>query len=98
MVRRIIWSERAILERREILLYWIKRNKSKSYSIKLNKLINEEIKILAKSPFIGRETDEVNVRIKVIRDYLLFYEIRNDELHILTLWDSRRNPGSFQFK
>ncbi len=98
MVRRIIWSKRAILERQEILLYWIERNKSKSYSIKLNKLINEEIKILAKMPFIGRETDDPNVRIKVIRDYLLFYEIRNNELHILTLWDSRRNPESFQLK
>ncbi|ODS83183.1 MAG: addiction module toxin RelE [Cytophagaceae bacterium SCN 52-12] len=98
MVRRIIWSKRAVLERQEILLYWVERNKSKSYSIKLNKLISEEIKILAKNPFIGRETDDADIRIKVVRDYLLFYEVRDNELHILSLWDSRRNPGSFQLK
>ena len=50
MVKKIIWSERAINERTEILQYWINRNKSKVNSLKLNALIKEEITVLGKFP------------------------------------------------
>ena len=42
--RKINWTEKANFERKEILDYWIRRNKSKNYSIKLNKLFIETLK------------------------------------------------------
>jgi len=98
MVKKIIWSERSIQERTEILHYWIERNKSKTYSLKLNTLIKEEVTVLSKFPMIGRDTDVINVKVKIIKDYLLYYEIKNNELHILTIRDGRQNPKSFRIK
>jgi hypothetical protein len=39
MAREIIWTATAKIQRKELLTYWIDRNQSKAYSIKLlNKL------------------------------------------------------------
>jgi len=92
MAKRIIWSKRAQNDRMEILKYWTDRNKSKNYSIKLARLFKEAIKLISNYPEIGKPTDEVNVRIKVVRDYFLIYEVEKDQISILTIWDSRQNP------
>ncbi|MCT4331057.1 type II toxin-antitoxin system RelE/ParE family toxin [Elizabethkingia anophelis] len=94
--RKIIWMQKANIERRDILEYWIDRNKSKKFSIKLNKLIVGTIKQIAENLGIGRKTNLENVRVKIIRDYLLFYEFDENYLKILTLWDGRRDENSLQ--
>ncbi|WP_260442046.1 type II toxin-antitoxin system RelE/ParE family toxin [Elizabethkingia anophelis] len=68
--RKIIWTQKANIERRDILEYSIDRNKSKKFSIKLNKLIVGTIKQIAENPGIGRKTNLENIRVKIIRDYL----------------------------
>jgi len=50
MAKQIIWSLTAQLDRKEILLYWINRNKSRTYSKKLNKLFIEAIQLIAEFP------------------------------------------------
>ena len=62
--RKIIWTQKANIERRDILEYWIDRNKSKKFSIKLNKLIVGTIKQIAENPGIGRKTNLENIRVK----------------------------------
>lgn len=88
--RKIIWTQKVNFERKEILEYWILRNKSKTFSLKLNKLIVDTTQSLAEHPTIGRKTDLENVRVKIIRDYLIFYEFSKSELVILSIWDGRR--------
>jgi len=92
MVRKIIWSKKAIQQRKDILAYWSERNQSDAYSKKLNTLFRNEVNILAKYPNIGRMSDIENVRIRVVKNYLLFYQEKNKELQILSIWDSRQNP------
>ena len=89
--RKIIWTITANLERKEILEYWILRNKSKRFSIKLNYLILQTLEVLRENPTIGRRTNIDNVRVKLIREYLLLYEFTDAELIILSMWDARRN-------
>lgn len=89
--RKIIWTNTANLERKEILEYWILRNKSKRFSIKLNYLILQTLEVLRENPRIGRRTNIDNVRVKLIREYLLLYEVTDTELIILSIWDARRN-------
>ena len=72
--RKIDWTEKAKFERKEILNYWIRHNKSKNYSLKLNKLFADTLIQVAQRPIIGRITEFENVRVKIIRNYLLFYE------------------------
>jgi plasmid stabilization system protein ParE len=74
MAKQVVWSHRAQLDRKQILDYWQKRNKSNAYSSKLNQLFKEAIKIINDFPQIGKPTDDINLRIKVIKDYLIIYE------------------------
>lgn len=92
--RKIIWTQKANIERKEILEYWILRNKSKTFSIKLNKLIIDTSYLLAEHPTIGRKTSFKDVRVKIIRDYLIFYEFSKSELIILSSWDGRRDENT----
>ena len=92
MVRKIIWSLNAKKHRLEILQYWIDRNKSTIFSKKLNTLFIEAIKLIALNPSIGHLTETENIRVKIIRDYLVVYEIKEEEIHILCIFDGRRNP------
>jgi plasmid stabilization system protein ParE len=96
MLREIVWSRRAIQENIEILEYWINRNKSDSYSIKLDKLFKENINLVASIPELGKPTDFPFVRIKIIRDYFIYYRIKPNAIEILSVWDSRRNPQKFK--
>lgn len=92
MAKRIIWSLKAQNDRKAILIYWINRNKSKTYSKRLNNLFVEAIKIISVFPEIGKKTDMPGVRLKIVKDYLIFYEIEKDAVLILSIWDNRRDP------
>jgi len=98
MVREIIWSEKAAFERKEILNYWIARNKSNSYNKKLNNLFQNNIRLIVEFPDLGTETDVPNVRVRVVNVYLIFYEVVEDEIWILCIWDGRRNPENLKIK
>ncbi len=96
MALKIVWSPLAQQKRKELLTYWNKRNSNNSYSKKLNTLFIVAAKQLSKFPNIGRDTDIKGVRIKIVRHYLLFYEVSDTAIHILTIWDSRQNPNEFK--
>ncbi len=97
MVKQIVWSRRAQTDRKYILKYWNKRNKSTHYSRKLNGLFKEAVKLIADYPEIGKPTDDKNARIKIVKDYLVIYEVdEKDRLLILTIWDSRQDPKKLE--
>ena len=88
MAKEVIWSEQAVKDLENILRYWNLKNKSNTYSIKLNQLFREAVKIIAEYPVIGRPTDVKNVRAKKLRDYFIFYEEREKQIDILSIWNT----------
>lgn len=92
MVKKIIWSKTAKASKKEILIYWNNRNKSNTFSQILDKLIHDGIKSISEFPTSGKATSNKEIRIKIVRDYLVFYKISNEEILILLIWDGRRNP------
>lgn len=90
--KQIIWASRAQQDRLKILEYWLNRNKSINYSKKLYALINSATEILSVYPEIGKPTEIENVRVKIVRDYLIIYETKKDRIEILTISDSRQDP------
>lgn len=94
--RKINWTKEANIERKEILAYGIFRNKSKTYSMKLNRLFIDTLEILSDSPAIGRKTNFENVYVKIISNYLLFYEFDNAQIKVLSIWDGRREERLIQ--
>ena len=96
MAKQVIWSLRAQNDKKEILDYWRQRNKSNTYSKKLNELFKESIKIILDFPQIGKVTDDTKARIKIVRDYLIIYEETETQIFILTIWDSRQDPDKLK--
>lgn len=96
MARQVIWSRRAQNDKKEILDYWRRRNKSNTYSKKLNELFKESIQIIVDFPQIGKTTVESDTRIKIVRDYLIIYEETEMRILILTIWDSRQDPDKLK--
>jgi addiction module RelE/StbE family toxin len=94
MVKKIIWSEHAHKSRKEILQYWIDKNKSPTYSVKLNLLFKEAVQLLSEFPRIGKLTTIEGVRAKIVRDYYIFYQEKSDRIFILSIWDTRQDPQS----
>jgi len=70
--RKIIWSHRAKIRRFEILEFYIDRNKSKTFSKKLNDQFNKAIRLLTKYPNMGIKTDIDVVRGLIIDKFVLF--------------------------
>ena len=96
--RKIIWSQRATIKLFEILDFYINRNKSKSYSIKLYKRFTKELNLLRKQPDLGRITDDESVRGLIIEEFILFYEITEHQIIIHTVWDCRQNNEDLKIK
>ena len=95
--RKIIWTLKAKNQLFSILEYFAKRNKSKTYSIKLHKKIKSEILITLKQPNIGKQTDILNIRGLIIENYIVFYELLDTNIIILNIWDCRQNPENLNF-
>jgi plasmid stabilization system protein ParE len=90
--REIIWTKVSEIQLQEILEFFINRNKSGEYSKKLYKKFKTELKTVAKNPEVGIKTRLDQIRGLIIDDYILFYEILEDRILILKVWDCRQNP------
>lgn len=95
--RRIVWTTPAKLQLKAIFEYFNFRNKSKLYSLKLNRLIQTELRILLQQPTIGKKTDSINIRGLLIENYYVFYEINETHIIILFVWDTRQNPKHLKY-
>ena len=93
--KEIRWSLKAVHDKIDILDYWINRSQSKTYSQKLDQLIDQATKEITRYPESGKVTDFKNVRIKIVRHYLIFYRIQEKHIEVVRIWDSRRNPTNF---
>lgn len=96
MAKQIIWSDRAKTDKRNILSYWRKRNKSNDYPKKLNRIFKESIYAISVSPFSGKKTNYSNAKVKIVRDYKIFYDETETSIEILTIWDTRQNPSKLK--
>ena len=92
MVKKIEWSHASVLDRFHIYQFWVEKNKSDSYSIKLEMLFNEAAKLISEFPEIGTQTDLPNLRVKLIRTYKLFYLNLPDKIQFVRVWDTRQDP------
>ena len=98
MVTKIIWSKRAKIEFKDILQYWVTRNKSNTFSLKLSALMEDQLNLILKFPKIGRKTDVPNVYVKIVKSYFIFYEIIDQSLYVLSVRDGRRDPKTLNIR
>ena len=89
---KIEWSIEARLDLIDILEYYLERNKSVVYSNKLNSKITRSIKLIAQNPFIGIKSEIESVRALITGDYQIIYEIFDNLIVVIMIWDCRREP------
>jgi toxin YoeB len=95
--RRIVWTHSAKIQLYQILEFFNERNQSKVYSLKLYRKINSEINTLLQQSKIGKKTDIINVRGLLIENYYVFYELKEDCILILNVWDTRQDPEKLDY-
>lgn len=98
MVKKIEWTQTSLEDRFKIYTFWVEKNRSDSYSKKLEILFNEAARLISEFPEIGTETDFPQLRVKVIKSYKLFYLNQVDKIKIVRIWDSRQDPTILEFQ
>lgn len=100
MARKLVWTEKALLTKKEIFEYWNEATGSKKYSRKLEVEFNKLTESLLSFPFLGREIENYDARIVVIGDYSIIYKLlqknSHSEVRILQIWDTRRDPDKLK--
>jgi plasmid stabilization system protein ParE len=89
---KVEWSIEARLDLIDILEFYIVKNKSALYSKKLNSKISKSIKLITKNPLIGLQSQIDSVRALITGDYQIIYEILDNLIIIIMIWDCRRDP------
>jgi toxin YoeB len=92
MVRKIIWSQIAYDSFECLLIYFQQKTGSKKYSKSLNQHIKIAISRLASFPHLGRKTEHPSVRALVEGHYKILYHLKEDQIIILMVWDTRQDP------
>jgi plasmid stabilization system protein ParE len=97
MAKPIRWSLVAENDRFSILEYWKIRNQNTNYSKKLDRIFKKSTKQISNFPLIGRPTEHENIRLFIVKEYIVVYEISPEFIDILKIWDSRQDPEKFKF-
>lgn len=90
--REVIWADAAKADAYRILEYWNERNSSGSFSKKLLSEFDEAARQISQHPRIGKNTDVEGVRYIMVRDYAITYHVTEKIIHIVSVWDERRDP------
>jgi hypothetical protein len=69
----IFWTNTALKQRNYTFEYWNERNKSTTYSKKLNSSIKERTNILKTNPELGKKTEFNNTRVISLGHYSILY-------------------------
>jgi len=90
--RNVIWTRTADIQLVGILEYWVTKNKSNSYSIKLLKLVTDRTIQIAKNPELYKRTAFKNIRVASLGNYSIYYKTTEVEIIITAFWDNRQDP------
>ncbi len=88
----IFWTQTALKQRNYTFEYWNNRNKSNSYSKKLNSSIKERTNLLKTNPELGKKTEFNNTRIISLGHYSILYKKIDLKIIITGFWDNRQDP------
>lgn len=90
--RTVEWSKEALMDLIEIMNYYIKRNKSKTYSQKLNRDIRLKLKTIDFTVALPQKTSVENLFYFTHNHISVCFEIANNSLKVQLVIDDRRSP------
>ncbi|MFZ1705832.1 MAG: type II toxin-antitoxin system RelE/ParE family toxin [Saprospiraceae bacterium] len=94
MVRKkITWSQTAISELENILAFYIQRNQSDEYSLRLYKTLEKRVQLISVFPTMGKKSDMPDVHILPFQHFGIIYRTKGQVIYILSVWDFRQHPN-----
>lgn len=96
--KEIVWSSLAKLQLQNVLEYYFIRNESPTYSLKLLNEVEDLLETLSNSELIGRLTSNKITRVVSMKIYLIFYEINENQIEIVSFWDNRQDVKNRKVK
>lgn len=97
----VIFSKDFYISVEEIYSFWEDYTKSTSYTKKINTEIKRIIEVIKENPngfpLVKGRTKLKRVRaVSILGVFSLFYQVREQDILILLLWDNRRNSLSLK--
>jgi plasmid stabilization system protein ParE len=89
--KKIVWTKTAARQRRSILEYWLHRNQSNTYPMKLFRLSNEKASQIAANPLLYKTVDFPDTRVAAMGHFSFFYKVTDDTIIITAFWDNRQD-------
>mgnify|MGYP000951729879 FL=1 len=97
---RIVWVPRAQMQFLDVLLFWMEKTFSRSYSDKIEAEVEKISNLLKQTPRIGQKvydienTTEELRRVIVLHNFSIYYKIIEDkkEIRFIVFWDNRNDP------
>lgn len=96
----IKWTSYAFKRYMHIIQYWIKHNQSSEYSLKIIEEVERMETLLKHNPYVGSvitQTKENIRRVIILKNFSIFYKIKNDIVQIIFFFDNRDNPKKLTF-
>lgn len=90
--RAVVWTHTASRQLREVLKFWVSRNKSAAYSKKLLQKVQDQIEIIQHIPNGFPKTTYPKTRVAPNGHYSIFYQHNSKQITIVAFWDNRQNP------
>ncbi|MCI0715452.1 MAG: type II toxin-antitoxin system RelE/ParE family toxin [Chlorobi bacterium] len=74
--------------------FWYRKNGNSSYARKLDAEIRQIVSHLRNFDKLGKKFKNENLRYIFKGDFSIYYEISDEYVEILHIWDNRQNPDS----
>jgi ParE toxin of type II toxin-antitoxin system, parDE len=76
-----------------VLAFYNDRNGSTNYSAKLLAKTEKIVSLVTVFPELGHLTENKVTRVIVKGDFLIFYEVSDYYIEVVSFWDSRQDPS-----
>ena len=93
--RRIVWAHTAVRQRKQVLMYWHRRNSSPVYSLKLIEIIRTILRFVRRYPLVFPKSSYVNTRCSTMGNYSTCYQDFEASIIATALRDNHQDPEEF---
>lgn len=89
----VVWTRTADIHFAGVLQYWVEKNKSKSYSRSLIKLVSRCSELIAENPFLYTSSDFKNSRVSSLGHFSILYRTIDRRIIFTAFCDNRQDPN-----
>ena len=99
MAYKVIFSK-DVLNRLDAIVFYLEKNWSKAVAKKFLLRFYEKTDTIASNPALGRKSSRYSSirKILITKHNILYFEVFDDYIHLLQIFDTRQNPAKNKFE